>query len=183
MKSRSKAKLKRLKKCLLDTGDLINIDNGTKSFIKVGGKGRDKNVFGLGSGAQNLVPFVSVAANDIPNGQKLYISQLDGLDLGGGIRHNGCVRVDDDSWSFDCKKSNAKVLFTNSFILLACQVDWFVLSYVDYLWLDIDDEVSVKYADDCQLKNYVTKHHLASVKATDNEKVIPSLLNAKYHKL
>lgn len=88
---------------MLDTGDLINLDNGTKNFIKVGNKGREKNVFGLGSGAQNLVPFVSVAANDIPNGQKLYIPQLDGLDLGGGIKHNGCVRVDDDSWSFDCK--------------------------------------------------------------------------------
>ncbi|KAI8640175.1 hypothetical protein BD408DRAFT_348535 [Parasitella parasitica] len=148
--------------CLLENGDLINIDNSTNSFIKVGGQGREHNVFGLGSGAQNLVPYISVAANDIPYGQKLYISELDGLDLGAGIKHNGCVRVDDDSWSFD-----------------SCQVDFFVLSYVDFLWLDLDDEVSVKYSD-CQLKNYVTKQHLALVKASSNEKIIPSLMNDKY---
>lgn len=87
----------------MENGDLINIDNSTKSFIKVGQKGRRHNVFGLGSGAQNLVPFVSVAANDIPYGQTLYIEKLDGLDLGDNQKHNGCVRVDDDSWSFNCK--------------------------------------------------------------------------------
>lgn len=83
----------------------MNIEGGnaTHKFIKVGGHGREHNVFGLGSGSQNLVPFVSVAANDIPYGQKLYISELDGLDLGNNMKHNGCVRVDDDSWSFDCK--------------------------------------------------------------------------------
>lgn len=89
--------------CLLDNGDLINIDNTTDNFIKVGGRGREHNVFGLGSGAQNLVPYISIAANDIPYGQKLYISKLDGVDLGYGIKHNGCVRVDDDSWSFECR--------------------------------------------------------------------------------
>lgn len=67
-------------------------------------------------------------------------------------------------------------------IYIACQIDWFVLSYVDYLWLELEEKVTVRYADDCQLKNYVNKHHLASVKATANEKVIPSLLNAKYQK-
>ncbi|KAL9541165.1 hypothetical protein MBANPS3_009276 [Mucor bainieri] len=131
--------------CLLDNGDLINIDNTTDNFIKVGGRGREHNVFGLGSGAQNLVPYISVAVNDIPYGQKLYISKLDGVDLGYGIKHNGCVRVDDDSWSFE------------------------------YL----EDEVSIKYAE-CELKNYVTKQHLALVKATSNEKIIPSLMNATY---
>lgn len=60
-------------------------------------------MFGLGSGPQNLVPFVSVAANDIPLGKTLYIEKLDGLDLDGQQKHNGCVRVDDDSWSFDSK--------------------------------------------------------------------------------
>jgi hypothetical protein len=61
------------------------------------------NVFGLGSGSQNLVPFISVAANDLAIGQKLYIPQLNGVHLGGGVYHNGCVRVDDDSWSFGCR--------------------------------------------------------------------------------
>ncbi|KAF1798526.1 hypothetical protein FB192DRAFT_1391983 [Mucor lusitanicus] len=148
--------------CLLENGDLINIDNTTDNFIKVGGPGREHNVFGLGSGAQNLVPYISVAVNDIPYGQKLYISKLDGVDLGYGMKHNGCVRVDDDSWSFE-----------------SCQIDFFVLSYVDYLWLDLEDEVSIKYAE-CELKNYITKQHLALVKATSNEKIIPSLMNATY---
>ncbi|GAA5814632.1 hypothetical protein MFLAVUS_008131 [Mucor flavus] len=148
--------------CLLENGDLINIDNSTKSFIKVGQKGRQHNVFGLGSGAQNLVPFVSVAANDIPYGQTLYIEKLDGLDLGDNQKHNGCVRVDDDSWSFN-----------------SCQIDFFVLSYVDYLWLDLDDKVSVEFTD-CKVKNYITRHHLAQVKATTDKTIIPFLLDAKY---
>lgn len=87
----------------MENGDLINIDNSTDTFIKVGKAGREHNIFGLGAGVQNLVPFVSVAANDIPLGQTLYIKELDGQDLGYGMKHNGCVRVDDDSWSFDCK--------------------------------------------------------------------------------
>ncbi|KAI7871404.1 uncharacterized protein EV154DRAFT_431555 [Mucor mucedo] len=148
--------------CLLENGDLINIDSTTDSFIKVGRRGREHNVFGLGSGSQNLVPFVSIAANDLPYGQTFYIPQLDGLDLGGNQHHNGCVRVDDDSWSFD-----------------SCQIDFFVLSYVDYLWLDLSDKVTIK-PKKCQIKNYITKHHLSLVKATNNEKIIPSLLNAKY---
>ncbi|KAG2232426.1 hypothetical protein INT48_005729 [Thamnidium elegans] len=148
--------------CLLENGDLINIDNSTKSFIKVGQKGRQHNVFGLGSGSQNLVPFVSVAANDIPYGQTLYIEKLDGLDLGNNQKHNGCVRVDDDSWSFN-----------------TCQIDFFVLSYVDYLWLDLDDKVSVEFTE-CKVKNYITRHHLALVKATTDQTIIPSLLDAKY---
>lgn len=65
------------------------------------------------------------------------------------------------------------------FAAIACQIDFFVLSYVDYLWLDLEDEVSIKYAD-CELKNYITKQHLALVKATSNEKIIPSLMTAKY---
>ncbi|KAI9362330.1 hypothetical protein BD770DRAFT_470383 [Pilaira anomala] len=148
--------------CLLENGDLINIDNSTKSFIKVGGQGRRNNVFGLGSGSQNLVPFVSVAVNDIPLGKTLYIEKLDGLDLDGQQKHNGCVRVDDDSWSFD-----------------SCQIDFFVLSYVDYLWLNLDEKVSVEVKD-CQVKNYVTRNHLAHVKASTDQSIIPSLLDAKY---
>lgn len=69
---------------------------------------------------------------------------------------------------------------TESFsYLIACQIDFFVLSYVDYLWLELDDEVSIKYAD-CQLKNYITKQHLSLVKASSNEKIIPSLLTDQY---
>ncbi|KAI8885899.1 hypothetical protein K501DRAFT_178942 [Backusella circina FSU 941] len=149
--------------CLLENGDIINIDNTTNSFIRVGGHGRENNVFGLGSGSQNLVPFISVASNDLPYGQKLYIKQLDGLDLGKGRIHNGCVRVDDDSWSFN-----------------GCQIDFFVLTYLDYLWLDLDlDRVNVKLAN-CELKNYILKEDMEYIKATNKEEIIPSLMEAKY---
>ncbi|KAG1442765.1 hypothetical protein G6F56_010935 [Rhizopus delemar] len=148
--------------CLLENGDLINLDNTTDAFIKVGSYGRVNNVFGLGSGEQNLVPFVSIAANDLPYGQTVYIPQLDGVHLGESQRHNGCVRVDDDSWSFD-----------------SCQIDLFVNTYVDYLWLNIGDRASVEVVD-CKVKNYVTKSHLSAVRASMNTKIIPSLLEAKF---
>lgn len=61
---------------------------------------------------------------------------------------------------------------------IACQIDFFVVSYVDYLWLDLDDKVSIKYAD-CEIRNYVTKHQLALMKASTNESLIPSLLHAQ----
>ncbi|KAI9279979.1 hypothetical protein BY458DRAFT_584424 [Sporodiniella umbellata] len=151
--------------CLLENGDLINLDNSTDAFIKVGSYGRASNVFGLGSGEQNLVPFVSVAANDLPYGHTIYIPQLDGVELGEKQKHNGCVRVDDESWSFD-----------------SCQIDLFVNTYVDYLWLDIKDRASIEIRD-CQIKNYVTTSHLSAVRASINKKIIPNLLQAKYTEL
>ncbi|CEG70665.1 hypothetical protein RMATCC62417_06524 [Rhizopus microsporus] len=150
--------------CLLENGDLVNLHNQTDRFVRVGGYGRTRNVFGLGSGEQNLVPYVSVAANDLPYGQTLYIPQLDGLKLGDGQRHNGCVRVDDDSWSFD-----------------SCQIDFFVPTYVDYLWLNIKSRASVKIVD-CEVKNYITTAHLQSIMASTDVNIIPSLLHAKYMK-
>lgn len=149
--------------------------------MRVGGYGRTYNVFGLGSGEQNLVPYVSVAANDLPYGQTLYIPQLDGLKLGDGQRHNGCVRVDDDSWSFDCKI----LLYSHTLILIflsiACQIDFFVPTYVDYLWLNIKSRASVKIVD-CEVKNYITTAHLQSIMASTDVNIIPSLLHAKYMK-
>ena len=41
-----------------------------------------------------------LAANDIPYGTKVYVRQLDGIQLPNKLKHNGCVRVDDVSWSF-----------------------------------------------------------------------------------
>ncbi|CEI87161.1 hypothetical protein RMCBS344292_01581 [Rhizopus microsporus] len=120
-------------------------------FVRVGGYGRTRNVFGLGSGEQNLVPYVSVAANDLPYGQTLYIPQLDGLKLGDGQRHNGCVRVDDDSWSFD-----------------SCQIDFFVPTYVDYLWLNIKSRASVKIVDcECLIPTLVADGDAWETKLTE----------------
>ncbi|KAI8061525.1 uncharacterized protein B0P05DRAFT_557389 [Gilbertella persicaria] len=146
--------------CLLENGDLINIDNvDIPTFIKIGEAGRSHTVFGLGSGSQNLVPYVSVAASDLPYGQKLYIHELDGQELGNDMVHNGCVRVDDSSWSFD-----------------ACHIDLFVPTYIDYLWLDLDEQATIELVDDCELQNYISIHHLIQMKATLNTSIIPLLL-------
>ncbi|ORX64400.1 hypothetical protein K493DRAFT_372559 [Basidiobolus meristosporus CBS 931.73] len=56
--------------------------------------------FGLGEKDNALVPFVSVAANDISYGTTLMVEQLKGIKLPNGQIHNGCVRVDDQGWSF-----------------------------------------------------------------------------------
>ncbi|KAI9020699.1 hypothetical protein CLU79DRAFT_703802 [Phycomyces nitens] len=140
--------------CLLKNGDLINLGQKVGLFDIIGHTGRKQNVFGFGSGPQNLVPFVSVASNDLPYGQTLYIPEMDGLDLGTGKTHNGCVRVDDTGWSFD-----------------ECQIDLFVVSYVDYLWLGLPEHTYV-HVMDCKVKNYVTLEHLHYVKANTDESTI-----------
>ncbi|KAI8371300.1 hypothetical protein EDC96DRAFT_573373 [Choanephora cucurbitarum] len=146
--------------CLLESGDMINIDDLDKPTFKlIGKRGRSENIFGLGSGPQTLVPFISVAVNDLPYGQKLYIPELDGLELGDGQQHNGCVRVDDTSWSFD-----------------DCQIDFFTPTYIDYLWLDLPKSATIRLEDRCVLKNYVNIGHLIQMKASLDDNIIPSLL-------
>ncbi|KAL0080022.1 hypothetical protein F4703DRAFT_1741104 [Phycomyces blakesleeanus] len=142
--------------CLLKNGDLVNLGQELGTFDIIGHSGRKQNLFGLGSGPQNLVPFVSVASNDLPYGQTLYMPDLDGLDLGTGKTHNGCVRVDDTGWSFD-----------------GCQLDLFVVSYVDYLWLGLPERAHVHVVD-CEVKNYVTPAHLSYVKANADQSTVDS---------
>lgn len=87
-----------------------------------------------------LEPWVSVAANDVKQGTTLYIEDLDGLKLPDGKTHNGCVRVDDEGWSFD-----------------DCQLDFFVLQYSAYKQLDnkLPDKVKIVQKD-CKVQSYVT---------------------------
>ncbi|KAK9717743.1 hypothetical protein K7432_005963 [Basidiobolus ranarum] len=56
--------------------------------------------YGIGAWDNPLVPFVSVASNDLPQGTLLMVKQLEGIELPNGQTHNGCVRVDDQGWSF-----------------------------------------------------------------------------------
>lgn len=87
-----------------------------------------------------MIPWVSVASNDIKKGTKLYVKDLDGVKLPDGKTHNGCVRVDDEGWSFD-----------------GCQLDFFVLQYTAYKDLDnkLPDKIQVEERD-CEMQNYVT---------------------------
>ncbi|KAI8346767.1 hypothetical protein BD560DRAFT_411243 [Blakeslea trispora] len=123
---------------LLKNGVMVNLDSGNDTFMKVD---RKKSPYGLGNNENNhLVPWVSVASNDLPKGTKLYIKQLDGLKLPGGKKHNGCVRVDDEGWSFS-----------------GCQLDFFVLQFSAYQKLDdmLPSKVSVQQKN-CNVQNYIT---------------------------
>ncbi|KAI8374037.1 hypothetical protein EDC96DRAFT_457637 [Choanephora cucurbitarum] len=123
---------------LLKNGVMVNLDSGNDTFMKVN---RKKSPYGLGSEENNrLVPWISVASNDLRKGTKLYIKQLDGLKLPDGKKHNGCVRVDDEGWSFS-----------------GCQLDFFVLQFSAYQKLDdmLPNKVTVQEKD-CKILDYVT---------------------------
>lgn len=62
-----------------------------------------------------MVPFTSVAANDIRPGTLLYIQKLDGMKLPNSKVHNGCVKVDDKGFGFGGK-----------------HIDWFVAKESNY---------------------------------------------------
>lgn len=124
---------------LLKNGIMVNLDEGEDTFLKVD---RKKAPYGLGGDNDNaLVPWVSVASNDVKIGTKLYIKELDGLRLPDGKKHNGCVRVDDEGWSFG-----------------GCQLDFFVLQFSAYKKLEktLPSKVTVKQKN-CKIQNYVTK--------------------------
>ncbi|KAG1448553.1 hypothetical protein G6F46_004101 [Rhizopus delemar] len=124
---------------LLRNGIMVNLDEGEDTFLKVN---RKKAPYGLGGDNDNaLVPWVSVASNDVKVGTKLYIKELDGLRLPDGKKHNGCVRVDDEGWSFG-----------------GCQLDFFVFQFSAYKKLEktLPSKVTVKQKN-CKIQNYVTK--------------------------
>ncbi|KAI9498658.1 hypothetical protein BDB00DRAFT_754716 [Zychaea mexicana] len=124
---------------LLKNGEMVNLDDSKDDFMEVN---RKKDPFGIGEDDDvALEPWVSVASNDLDRGTTLYIKDLDGVKLPDGKTHNGCVRVDDEGWSFD-----------------DCQLDFFVLSYQDYKKLDdkIGEKVSVEKKK-CKVQDYVTK--------------------------
>lgn len=123
---------------LLSNGVMVNLDSSKDTFMKVD---RNEHPYGLGSDDDvSLVPWVSVASNDVKRGTKLYIKELDGVKLPDGKTHNGCVRVDDEGWSFS-----------------GCQLDFFVLQYTAYQKLEdiLPDKVTVTQKS-CKILNYVT---------------------------
>lgn len=123
---------------LLANGILVNLGRNNNEFMVLD---RKATPYGLGSGGTALVPWVSVAANDIKLGTTLYIKELDGVKLPHGEKHNGCVRIDDDSWSMG-----------------GCQIDFFTLQYSAYKDLNkkLPSKVTVKKDTSCKIKNYVT---------------------------
>ncbi|CAO3644274.1 unnamed protein product [Mucor fragilis] len=123
---------------LLKSGVMVNLGDSDTTFQKVD---RSKAPYGLGSDDDiHLTPWVSVAANDLKVGTKLYVKELDGVKLPDGKTHNGCVRVDDEGWSFH-----------------GCQLDFFVLQFTAYQKLEdmLPEKVTVS-AQDCKILDYVT---------------------------
>ncbi|ORX61701.1 hypothetical protein DM01DRAFT_260588 [Hesseltinella vesiculosa] len=121
---------------LLEDGTMVNLDEGQNTFMTVN---RQEYPYGVGSNGNALVPWVSVASNDLPHKSTLYVKHLDGVKLPNGQVHNGCVRVDDKGWSFG-----------------DCQLDFFVLQYTAYERLDsiVPETVDVEQKQ-CTVKNYV----------------------------
>ncbi|KAI8644282.1 hypothetical protein BD408DRAFT_430697 [Parasitella parasitica] len=144
---------------LLLSGTMVNLDEGNSIFMKLN---RKKTPYGLGSNENSLVPWVSVAANDIKKGTTLYIKKLDGVKLPDGKVHNGCVRVDDHGWA-----------------LGGCHIDFFVLQYKAYKLFDskLPEHVSVVQKP-CTILNYINSsvkkwavlpvNHEKSTKKTDD---------------
>ncbi|KAJ1980359.1 hypothetical protein H4R33_005488, partial [Dimargaris cristalligena] len=73
----------------------------------------------LGSNDNPLVPYSSIAVNDVKYGQTVFVPQFKGVVLPNGKVHNGCVRADDESWSFG-----------------GGQIDWYVVDEANYETLD-----------------------------------------------
>ncbi|ORZ14050.1 hypothetical protein BCR42DRAFT_417943 [Absidia repens] len=122
---------------LLKSGVMVNLGSSKDTFIKVN---RKTDPYGLGSDSNPLEPWVSVASNDLKRGTRLYVKQLDGVKLPDGKVHNGCVRVDDQGWSFG-----------------SCQLDFFTLQFSAYKILQkkIPSKVTVTQKN-CKILNYVT---------------------------
>ncbi|KAI9313390.1 hypothetical protein BX666DRAFT_2159707 [Dichotomocladium elegans] len=150
--------------CLLANGDLVHLHKD-HVFEIIGHKDRRQNLFGYGAGVQNLVPFVSVASNNLPQGTTLYIPELNGLTLPMGAKHNGCVRVDDTGPGLEGKH-------------LYCQLDLFVVSYTDYLSIRMPDRVTPQLRS-CSVRNYVTKEYLSFVEASTDSAVLANAINDK----
>ena len=93
----------------LDNGVLVNLGNCLNKCDLKKGKfdcfeilDGNKFLWGMGNRDNNIVPFVSVAHNSLKYGTTVEIKQFKGLTLAGtnGAKHNGCVVVHDEGWSF-----------------------------------------------------------------------------------
>ncbi|KAJ9051751.1 hypothetical protein DSO57_1002012 [Entomophthora muscae] len=120
---------------ILTTGQFVNCaDDQCDCFeiVEGGAKGSNNN---------SLIPYTSVAANGLEFGMKLFVKELNGTILPpANLTHNGCVRVDDRSWSFGLN-----------------QIDWFVFDKRYYKSLDSVlklEKVTINTNSDCQLLNY-----------------------------
>ncbi|KAI8335872.1 hypothetical protein BC941DRAFT_429628 [Chlamydoabsidia padenii] len=98
--------------------------------------------YGLTSGGSPLRPYVTIAANDLKKGTKVYIPQLVGWSLpGSNKKHNGCALVDDQSWSFGSH-----------------HIDFYIYKQKHYQTLDKQHritKVDIYDGGECTIQNYL----------------------------
>ena len=113
--------------------------SGYKCFELVDKK---SDPYGLTSFGTPLRPYVTIASNDIKKNTKIYVPSLVGWKVpGSGKTHNGCLLVDDQSWSFKGK-----------------HIDFYVYSMSNYEKLDKAhhlNSVDIYQGGTCKLLNYM----------------------------
>ncbi|KAL1923087.1 uncharacterized protein VTP21DRAFT_9463 [Calcarisporiella thermophila] len=128
---------------ILGNGLLVNYgnckcDDDFECFELVNNK---KFPYGQTSMSTPLRPFVSIAANDIKPGTKIFVPQLKGWRIPGSRKiHNGCLLVDDTSYSFG-----------------AHHIDFFCVSEDNYKNLDGKHHVTkvdIYQGGNCKLQDY-----------------------------
>ncbi|KAF7728599.1 hypothetical protein EC973_005826 [Apophysomyces ossiformis] len=99
------------------------------------------NPYGLTSHGSALRPYITIAANDIKRNTKIYVPALDGMSVpGSSKKHNGCLLVDDQSWSFSSR-----------------HIDLYVYKMKNYESLKKNGvkKVDIYEGGNCNLQNYI----------------------------
>ncbi|KAG1465181.1 hypothetical protein G6F56_004938 [Rhizopus delemar] len=104
---------------------------------------RKDDPYGLTSYDTPLRPYVTIASNDIKKNTKIYVPSLVGWKIPGtSKKHNGCLLVDDQSWSFSGK-----------------HIDFYVYSMDNYQTLDKAHsitKVDIYEGGSCKLLDYMS---------------------------
>ncbi|KAI8577665.1 hypothetical protein K450DRAFT_282441 [Umbelopsis ramanniana AG] len=113
--------------------------NGYKCFEVLD---KSSDPYGLTAYDTALRPYITIASNDLPKHSKIYVPSLVGWKLPGAkYPHNGCLLVDDQSWSFNGR-----------------HIDFYVYSMDNYNTLNHANpltKVDIYEGGSCKLLNYV----------------------------
>ncbi|KAI8388170.1 uncharacterized protein BYT42DRAFT_224717 [Radiomyces spectabilis] len=113
--------------------------SGYKCFEEVDKK---DDPYGLTAYGSALRPYITIAANDLKKNTKIYVPSIVGWTLPGtNKKHNGCLLVDDQSWSFSSH-----------------HIDFYVYSMKHYKSLDKQhrvNKVDIYEGGSCKLLNYL----------------------------
>ncbi|CAJ0834159.1 1680_t:CDS:2 [Entrophospora sp. SA101] len=122
---------------ILNDRRVVNIGASNKCFEVINNK---KFPFGAGETGNPLEPFITLAANDLKTGTKIYLKEFDGLRLPINNKiHNGCFKIGDTGFSLGKN-----------------HIDVFVLKEKFYEKIDakINRERINVVTKDCKLLNY-----------------------------